>query len=185
MLDGADVTVDDRAPGPPALAGAPDAVALRSLLGTFATGVAVLTVGGTVPRGMTANSFVSVSLDPPLVLACVDRSATMHAIMCGVDVFGVSILASDQEPVARYFADCRRPSGAAQFTAVDWVAGDHTGAPLLLGALAWFECRLWRAYDGGDHTIFVARVLSAVRVPRTGPGRRPLVFHQGGFSQLG
>ncbi len=179
------MSVDGRGPAPPVSAEVPNPVTLRSLLGTFATGVAVITVGGPSPRGMTANSFTSVSLDPPLVLACVERTARMNAALCTAGAFGVSVLASDQEPVARYFADRRRPSGAAQFAAVKWIAGDRTGAPLLLGALTWFECRLWRAYDGGDHSIFVGRLLSAERVPHGGAGESPLVFHRGGFSQLG
>jgi flavin reductase len=133
---------------------------LRRALGTFATGVTVVTVGGARPHGMTANSFTSVSLDPPLVLVCVRRDAIMHQSLGRSGLFGISILSVQQEPVARHFADHRRPFGAAQFDAVDWLPGRLTGVPLIKGALAGLECELWRNYEGGDHTIFIGRLLS-------------------------
>jgi flavin reductase (DIM6/NTAB) family NADH-FMN oxidoreductase RutF len=136
---------------------------LRRAFGTFATGVTVVTVGGAIPHGMTANSFASVSLDPPLVLVCVERDAVMHRALLDTGRFGVSVLASDQENVARHFADRRRPFGVKQFDIVDWVPGDHTGSPLIVGAVAHFECRLWRSYEGGDHTIFIGRLLTLQR----------------------
>lgn len=134
---------------------------LRTAFGRFPTGVTVVTVGGRTPHGMTANSFTSVSLDPPLVLVCIDRSAVMHESLRRSRTFAVSVLAAEQEPVARYFADRSRPLGAEQFDRVDWLPGPRTGAPLISGALAHFECVLWQAYDGGDHTIFVGRLVSA------------------------
>ncbi|OLT19139.1 flavin reductase [Actinomadura sp. CNU-125] len=133
---------------------------LRRAFGAFPTGVTVLTCDGHEPHGMTANSFASVSLDPPLVLVCVGRDANMHRALHGCEHFGISVLAADQEPVARHFADRRRPLGAAQFDAVDWLSGPVTGVPLIGGAVAAFECRPWRSYDGGDHTIFTGRLLS-------------------------
>ncbi|MGH3742313.1 MAG: flavin reductase family protein, partial [Micromonosporaceae bacterium] len=129
---------------------------LRKAFGAFATGVTVVTVGGASPHGMTANSFGSVSLNPPLALICVDHAAVMHDILIATGYFGVSVLAADQESVARHFADKWRPLGQAQFDAVKWRPGQLTGAPLITGAIAHFECALWRQYDGGDHTIFVA-----------------------------
>lgn len=161
---------------PPAL----DMQVLRTAFGSFATGVTVVTVGGEMPHGMTANSFTSVSLDPPLVLVCVDRDAKMHEHLARVGTFGVSVLAATHERVARHFADRWRPDGNAQFDPVDWLPGPHTGAPLIGGALAWFECEVWRAYDGGDHTIFLGRLLSVVR-----PDECPaLVFFSGRFQQV-
>ncbi|MFD0900357.1 flavin reductase family protein [Actinomadura sediminis] len=133
---------------------------LRRAYGTFPTGVTVVTCGGPDPHGMTANSFTSVSLDPPLVLVCVGRDANMHRFLQGCEHFGVSVLSAAQEPVARHFADRRRPLGAAQFDAVDWRPGRLTGVPLISDAMVGFECRLWRRYDGGDHTIFTGRLLS-------------------------
>jgi flavin reductase (DIM6/NTAB) family NADH-FMN oxidoreductase RutF len=148
---------------PEPLCAVTDPAVLRRAFGAFATGVTVLTVGGGTPHGMTANSFTAVSLDPPLVLVCVEREAVMHRALLGAGAFGVSILASDQERVARYFADRRRPLGDEQFHAVDWRPGRLTGVPLIAGALAHFECELWRTYDGGDHTIFLGTLLSLER----------------------
>ena len=166
------MTVDSRpAPAPV------DTNLLRRTFGAFATGVTVVTVGGDRPHGMTANSFASVSLDPPLLLVCVDRNAAMHARLSETGVFGVSVLADSQQGLARYFADRRRPTAAAQFEAVDWRPGARTGVPLIEGALAGFECELWRAYDGGDHTIFLGRLLALDGAA----DEDPLLFFRGGF----
>ncbi|MEU8521284.1 flavin reductase family protein [Streptomyces sp. NBC_01216] len=165
---------------PPRAAVAGDPARLRRALGAFATGVTVVTVGGASPRGMTANSFTSVSLDPALVLVCVGNDAVMNGILAEADTFAVSVLGAGQEDVARHFADRSRPMGAEQFEAVDWLPGPATGAPLIAGAAAHFECVRWRAYEGGDHTIRIGRVLTLDELP----DREPLVFHRGGFRQL-
>lgn len=157
-----------------------DTTRLRQAFGAFATGVTVVTVGGTNLHGMTANSFTSVSLDPPLLLVCVDRKAVMHDRLLATRTFGISVLAADQEDVARHFANRWRPLGAAQFDAVAWTPGRLTGAPLINGALASFECDLWRAYDGGDHTIFVGGLLSVDQRQAEGA----VLFHYGQFRQL-
>ncbi|MBY8870757.1 flavin reductase family protein [Micromonospora sp. PLK6-60] len=136
-----------------------DTTLLRRTFGAFCTGVTVLTVGGEQPRGMTANSFTAVSLDPPLVLVCVARDAVMHDALLRAGAFGVSVLSAGQERVARHFAG-RRPLGAEQFALVDTETGEHSGAPLIAGAAAQLECALWKTYDGGDHTIFVGRLLA-------------------------
>jgi flavin reductase (DIM6/NTAB) family NADH-FMN oxidoreductase RutF len=148
---------------------------LRRAFGAFATGVTVVTVGGRVPHGMTANSFTSVSLDPPLVLVCVEENAVMHDALATAGQFGVSVLSAAHAETARYFADRRRPLGAEQFVAVGWRPGEHTGAPLITGALAHFECTVWRRYDGGDHTIFLGRVLGL----SSGGPEEGLLFHRG------
>ncbi|MFI9816556.1 flavin reductase family protein [Saccharothrix variisporea] len=153
---------------------------LREAMSRFATGVTVLTVGGEHAHGMTANSFTSVSLDPPLVLCCVARTAVMHEAISGAKRFAVSVMGADQERTARYFADKRRPRGPAQFDVVDWLPGDHTGAPLLSGSLAWLECELAQWYEGGDHTIFLGRVLSC----RRGAGTQALLFYGSAFHQV-
>ncbi|MFL6140067.1 MAG: flavin reductase family protein [Frankiaceae bacterium] len=142
-------------------AGILDRLLLRQAFGTFATGVTVVTTGGTEPHAMTANSFTSVSLDPPLVLVSVDRRALMHHALPATGLFAVSVLAADQEEVARHFADPTRTRGVTEFDTVDWLPGRCSGVPLIQGALAQFECELWRTYDGGDHSIFVGRLLSA------------------------
>jgi flavin reductase (DIM6/NTAB) family NADH-FMN oxidoreductase RutF len=157
-----------------------DRAMLRRTFGAFATGVTVLTVGGRTPHGMTANSFTSVSLEPPLVLVCVDRQAIMHSRI-RLGLFAVSVLASHQERVARHFADLRRPMGQAQFDGIACEPGLLTGAPLISGAAAHFECGLWRTCDGGDHTIFIGRLLSmGLAADRDG-----LLFAHGRFRRLG
>ncbi|CAL9622198.1 NADH-dependent flavin reductase (plasmid) [Streptomyces sp. enrichment culture] len=168
------------AAAPPRDAAAGDPARLRRALGSFATGVTVVTVGGAHPRGMTANSFTSVSLDPALVLLCVGNDAQMNRVLAEADTFAVSVLGAGQEDVARHFADRSRPPGSAQFDAVDWLPGEMAGAPLIAGAAAHFECARWRAYDGGDHTVHVGRVLALDDLP----GREPLVFHGGRFRRL-
>ena len=89
--------------------------ALRSVLGRFATGVTVVAAGRGTPCGMTANAFTSVSLDPPLILVCVDRSAAVYKTVLAAGSFSVSMLSAGQEHVARYFADHSRPRGAEEF----------------------------------------------------------------------
>ena len=150
---------------------------LRRVLGAFATGVTVVTAGGDLPHGMTANSFTAVSLDPPVILVCVGRDALMHDVLAQQTAFAVSILAADQTEVARYFADKRRPVGGEQFDAVSWSPGTHSGAPLIDGALAHLECELEYRHDAGDHTIYVGRLLSMWRRP----GNDALLFLNGQF----
>ena len=158
-----------------------DTKLLRRIFGAFATGVTVVTTGGQSPHGMTANAFSSVSLDPPLVLVCVDRGAIMHSRL-GIGFFGVSVLASDQEAVARHFADLSRPMGAVQFDGIDCTTGRLTGVPLINNAMARFECELWNSYEGGDHTIFIGRLLL---VDRPDDGRdEALLFYKGRFHRL-
>ncbi|MFE4639007.1 flavin reductase family protein [Streptomyces sp. NPDC056773] len=162
---------------PPRVAELGDPARLRRAFGAFATGVTVVTVGGASPRGMTANSFTSVSLDPALILISVGREARMHHRLAESDTFAVSVLGAGQEGVARHFADRSRPPGAGQFAAVDVVSGRVTDAPLIAGAAAHFECALWRAHDAGDHTLFLGELLALEEDPE----REPLVFHRGAF----
>ena len=157
-----------------------DSRSLRGIFSSFATGVTVVTVGGDSPHAMTANSFTSVSLDPPLILVCVECDAAMHGSLLEVGSFGVSVLAADQQHVALLYANRWRPRDPTQFDRPGWARGAGTGAPLVRGALAWFECALWRAYDAGDHSIFVGRLLTAERHDR----RDALIYHSGQFRGL-
>jgi flavin reductase (DIM6/NTAB) family NADH-FMN oxidoreductase RutF len=152
-----------------------DRGAMREAFGKFATGITVLTAGGDHPHGMTANAFSSVSLDPPLVLVCVDRNALMHDAITATETYAVSVLHGEQEDLARHFADKNRPPGWEQFESVEWLPGDHTGAPLLGGSLAWVECELSTVYDGGDHSIFIGKVLSIA-----GSGEQDALLYFGG-----
>lgn len=153
---------------------------LRDAMARFATGITVLTTGGECHHGMTANAFSSVSLEPPMVLCCVARSAAMHEAIMSARSFAVSVLGADQERLARYFADRGRPRGIAQFEGVGWTPGPHTGAPLLVGALAWLECALAEVYHGGDHSIFLGEVLEA----RCSSNQQALLFFGGGYHQV-
>nr|WP_217643289.1 flavin reductase family protein [Actinopolyspora righensis] len=150
---------------------------LRDVMSRFATGVTVLTAGGEYGHGMTANAFNSVSLEPPLVMCCVSRTARMHESITSAGSFAVSILADEQRDLARYFADRGRPRGLAQFDGVDCRRGPHTDAPLLEGSLAWLECELVDVYGGGDHSIFLGEVLSSIR----GNDSRALLFCGGQY----
>ena len=154
----------------------------RDAVGMFATGVTVVTARANgFGHGMTANSFTSVSLDPVLVLVCVVKDAVMRKAIDEVGAFAVSVLAGDQEDLARYFSDSGRPMGMAQFVPVDWRPSPITGAPLLDGALAFVECEVEQAYDGGDHLVYLARVLA---VERGQPGD-PLLYFGGAYRRLG
>jgi flavin reductase len=127
-----------------------DLARLRTCLGRFATGVAVVAFDGPDGRhGLTINSFTSVSMQPPLVLASVARKARAHDALEGRP-FSINILGAEQEGIARGFAGGPRID-------IHWVEGEV--APRIAGALAWLECRPWRAYDGGDHTLFVGEVV--------------------------
>lgn len=158
----------------------PEQTGLRPVMAQFATGITVLTAGGSHAHGMTANAFSSLSLDPPMVLCCVSRAARMHTAVLAAGSFAVSVLGADQQDAARHFADWRRPAGMAQFDAVRWRPGPATGAPLLDGSLAWLECALHRVHEGGDHSIFVGEVVSCGR----GADADALVFFGGGYHRV-
>ncbi|MDH6124902.1 flavin reductase family protein [Kitasatospora sp. GP82] len=155
--------------------------ALRDAMARFGTGITVLTTGGENTHGMTANAFSSVSLEPPMVLCCVARTAEMHEAIVSSRCFAVNVLGGRQERLARHFADRRRPRGPAQFEGVDWWPGKHTGAPLFADSLAWLECRLVEVHDGGDHSIFLGEVLEADWSSDT----EALLFLGGSFHQVG
>ena len=156
-----------------------DTRSYRSLVGRFATGVTVITVNDAGQyRAMTANSFTSVSLDPLLVLICVTKDASMHEPIHEAGTFAVNILAADQRHVAELFA--RRGELSGPMGGIPHRRGS-TGAPLIEGTLGWFECEVWREYDGGDHTIFVGRV---VDMDLTDPDGEPLVFFAGRYGAV-
>jgi flavin reductase (DIM6/NTAB) family NADH-FMN oxidoreductase RutF len=154
--------------------------ALRSVMGRFATGVVVITVGGEHIHGMTANAFGSVSLDPPLVHCCIAHSAVMHGALSATGRFGVSVMGAEQESLVRYFADRDRPLGPSQFDVVDWTPGPRTGAPLLTGALGWLECSVVESHVAGDHSLFLGRVLACGE----GEGEDALLFYGGRFHHV-
>lgn len=153
----------------------------RRAMGCFATGVTVVTVDyeGEV-QGMTANAFSSVSLDPFLVLVCVDQKARTHAHVHARKRFGINVLSENQLAISEHYArPDRDPARAEQEAGARFDRTAH-GTPVLHGALAYLECRLQSAQDAGDHTIFIAEVQDAM--VREG---RPLLFLQGQYRVVG
>jgi 4-hydroxyphenylacetate 3-hydroxylase, reductase component len=139
-----------------------DQRAFRRALGQFATGVAVMTASaGDKLAGVTANSFSSVSLDPPLVLWSLERNAQSLPIFREASHFAVNVLAANQVALSTGFA---RP-GADKFAETAWRPG-HGGAPLIEGVAAWFECGRDAEHEGGDHLILIGRVERFTRFDR-------------------
>lgn len=140
----------DPVPVVPGRTAVPRAQHFRGSLGRFATGVAIVTFDGVTKRhGITINSFTSVSMDPPLVLVSIARAAKAHDELAGRS-FTVNILGAEQRPLAVHF-------GGRPGTGPLWVEGET--APRLSNVLAYFECKPWAAYNGGDHTLYVGEVV--------------------------
>lgn len=152
----------------------PDELRFRQVMGSFTTGVAVVTSRGPDgrPCGLTANSVVSVSLRPLLVLVCVGREAASHACIVDGGSFAVSILGRRHEALARRFAEQERSS---RFEDLAYRA-EITGSPVLADALAWLDCRVTDVHDAGDHSIVVGEVLAC-----EAHGGEPLVFFRGEY----
>jgi flavin reductase (DIM6/NTAB) family NADH-FMN oxidoreductase RutF len=153
----------------------------RKAMGSFATGVTVITVDseGEV-HGMTANAFTSVSLDPLLVLVCVDHRARTHTHLHARKRFGVNVLAENQRAISEYYALPSPTHQNAEQEAGACFDRTQHGTPVLHGALAYLECRLHSAQDAGDHTIFIAEVEDVV--VREGD---PLLYFRGAYRQIG
>ena len=151
------------------------AMALRRTLGMFATGVTVITMlKAEQVHGMTANAFMSVSLDPPLVLVSIDRRTKMCGLLYEGSHYGVSVLCETQSALSDRFAG--RATNGAPEPRFDLVRA----TPLVDGALAHFVARVERSYWGGDHSLFLGRVEYARQHPGT-----PLLFHRGRYERLG
>jgi len=155
----------------------PDPRALRDALGCFLTGVTVITsreADGT-PRGFTANSFTSVSLDPPLLLVCIGKGALSHDVFTQAGSFAVNVLSEDQRDVSGLFAS----KSVDKFEVVDWREGS-LGTPLIDQTLAWFECTPDQTVDAGDHTILIGRIQDFGLAEK-----RPLGYCRGNYVDLG
>ena len=152
----------------------------RNTLGNFATGVAVVSCVGDGGEALaaTVSSFNSVSLDPPLILFSLANSAASINAWMNAKTFGVTLLHHDQVDLSNTFA---RPL-TDKWQNVQPLVGPVTGVPMIPNALAWFECAAWNHYAGGDHTIFVGRVLSFHA--RTQSDCSPLVFFKGRYRGL-
>lgn len=154
-----------------------DPAELRRMLTAWTTGVCVVTSSAQDgrPVGKAANSFHSVSLDPPLVGWCVDRASTHYSDWVAASGYVVHVLAEDQEDLVRRFAT----RGGDKFAGMDWSTGE-SGLPVLEGAALRLECAMWSTWPAGDHTYLVGEVQSVRR--RACP---PLVFHQGRITTSG
>ncbi|KTE44923.1 MULTISPECIES: alpha/beta fold hydrolase [unclassified Sphingopyxis] len=170
--------LERRAPrGSPEFRAGSDARTFRDALGCFATGVTVVTAicpDGT-PVGLTANSFTSVSLDPPLLLVCIANNAGSAPYLRDAERFAVNVLQIGQQPTSNRFAG----KGEDRFGLTPWEVGEY-GTPVLTGSLSSFECSRDAVHDGGDHFILVGRVLKAIFEPR----RDPLLYFRGKYRKL-
>ncbi len=154
-----------------------DRTELRRVMGFFATGVTVITTRDLDgrPYGLTANAVCSVSLDPPLLLVCVDKGAESHPAFVRSRLFAINILGLGHEDLSRRFA----VSGGDKFVDVPFRSG-ITGLPLLEGVLAAVECRVVDVYEAGDHTIFIGEVEGLEAAEGD-----PLLFFRGKYRRLG
>ena len=175
---------DLTAPRPPAGPGVADVpvpapAAFRAAMGSFLTGVAVMTTEAEgAPHGMTANAVSSVSLTPPLVLVCVDRTAHMAAAVASSEVFALSFLAEDQAALSNHFADRARGLGEEEFVGIDWSVA-ATGARVLAGAVGFVDCRVDSIAEAGDHLVVIGEVVAlGVR-----DDLAPLAYFRGGYGR--
>jgi flavin reductase (DIM6/NTAB) family NADH-FMN oxidoreductase RutF len=149
----------------------------RRICGKFASGITVATLldPAGAPHGMTANSFTSVSMTPPLVLVCVDHRARILEYFRASQHFGINILSANQRPISDRFAG----SGYDRFEGVEWYPG-QTGVPLLPDVLATIECSRTNVVTAGDHDIVIGEVLHA-----NCQDGEPLVFYSSQYRSLG
>jgi flavin reductase (DIM6/NTAB) family NADH-FMN oxidoreductase RutF len=152
----------------------------RAVMSRFATGVTVVTMpaeGG--PHGTTVNAFTALSLDPPLILVCLDHDTRSARILEQAGSFSVNVLGHEQLHLGEFFSSGTRPTGHAAFVDIAYRNG-VTGAPLLLGSVAHIECTVAAMFKAGDHTIYVGEVVDVA------PGKEAeaLVFHRGRFHSL-
>ena len=149
----------------------------RSALGRWASGVTIVTAAaGDRIHGMTVSAFTSVSLDPPLVLICADKTSNTLEVIEAGRCFAVHVLRSGQETLSNRFAS--KKDEHRRFEGVEWKPGG-TGAPLLAGVLATLDCRVAASHDAGDHVIYIGAVESA----EVGEGE-PLVYYQAGYRAI-
>jgi flavin reductase (DIM6/NTAB) family NADH-FMN oxidoreductase RutF len=164
------------------------ALPFRRALRRVPGGVTVVTIAegtqdhGKIPtplvHGMTASSFATVSLDPPLLAVTVNNPGLMHRLLAGTGgIYGLSILSQDQVDVADFYA--RLPWSVAPHLQIDW----QGGGPVIAGTHAWFLCREWASYDGGDHAIFVGESISNGASDH--PDAGPLLWHTSEYHTLG
>jgi flavin reductase (DIM6/NTAB) family NADH-FMN oxidoreductase RutF len=155
----------------------PEIRALRDAFGVFATGITIITgvADDGVAVGFTANSFTSVSLDPPLLLVCAAHGVSAMPALRSRRAFGVNVLAADQQHISQRFTQ----RGIDRFAQGDWQPG-ALGMPLLADACAAFECTIQQDIEAGDHVIFIGRIDGFTADPQ----RPPLLYHQGRYAAV-
>ncbi|MEE8074571.1 MAG: flavin reductase family protein [Candidatus Binatia bacterium] len=153
-----------------------DSREIRDIMAHFATGVTVVTTrdGAGSPFGLTVNAFTSLSLNPPLVVVCIDKAAQCYSCFEESKVFAVNVLSEDQEELSRRFAT----KGIEKFGEIKWHRGENN-VPLLDGSIGTIECKIVNSYEGGDHTIYLGEIVSA-----NATEDRPLLFFKGKYHRL-
>jgi flavin reductase (DIM6/NTAB) family NADH-FMN oxidoreductase RutF len=156
----------------------PDSRNFRQVLGRLPTGVVIVT-GGTPeePRGLVCGSFMSVSIEPPLVAVCPAKTSASWAAIAAGGTFCANVLADGQQDLAQRFAT----TGSDKFAGVGWEPAPATGGPILDEVAAWIDCRVYKQIEAGDHWLVLGEVLE-LSVHRDGGA---LVFHGGQFHPLG
>ncbi|MCR8659926.1 flavin reductase family protein [Paenibacillus endoradicis] len=156
-----------------------DPIVWRNTMGQFASGVTIITTIDSAgnPLGMTANAFTSLSLDPPMVLICVDNKSTTLVHLTESAKYCVNILAAPQEQLSRQFA---RKGGSEKFEGASYFSGD-IGVPVLEGTLTSVECEVTAIVDGGDHKILLGK---SVKIHQSLTETEPLIFYKGKYNKL-
>jgi 4-nitrophenol 2-monooxygenase / 4-nitrocatechol 4-monooxygenase, reductase component len=148
----------------------------RSVLGRFASGVTVLTTrSNNSDLGMTVSAFCSLSLEPPMVLSCIARTADLHDLLPRGQRVVFNILSASQEALSRRFSE---EEGSRRFEGIGFQR-EHNGIAVLDDVLAWIEGHVVQQFDGGDHSIFIAEVDNA-----SSSDLRPLLYYRGGYAEL-
>jgi flavin reductase (DIM6/NTAB) family NADH-FMN oxidoreductase RutF len=158
-----------------------DPILFRQVLGRFATGVTVITVcKGEVKRGMTANAFTSVSLNPPLILVSIDKKADTHSLLMESEAFCVNILPEHRRAWSDWWSG-KAPKEQDQFANMPH-STRATGSPVLDDCLGYIDCKVWARYEGGDHTLFVGEVQEAA--VNDDPNLKPLLFFASKYRKI-
>lgn len=153
-----------------------DLTAFQRVIGTFPTGITIISTidHDRIPYGLTANSFTSVSLDPPLILVCLDHQSKSRSVIRDSQVFAVNILNEDQRDLSSRFASKTKD----KFAGNEWSTAE-TGAPVFQSSIGWLDCRVHKIVTAGDHDIVIGRIVAMAEHPS-----RPLGYFRGGYCQV-
>lgn len=155
-----------------------EADTFKAIMSQFASGVTIVTVQHEdIKHGLTASSFTSLSLDPPLILVCVGQHLHSHGLIKNSGAFAVNILAQDQQEWGARFAN---PNVEDRYEGIETTTA-ATGSPILPGCLAWADCELHDAYDAGDHTIFIGKIVAGDANTESGD---PLLYYHRAWRKL-